>query len=397
MENQTIRWGLISNISNSLTDRCAANHAAIQLVNASWDKTLNELNCHLHPLDSIAIKAQVWGSDCCASKIVVQMDKLARVTVRGFKIFLDDHKLPRCLIPRYRGNRLHVLFHIRGVFIEHHALFTEYLEQGPTCGGLRASVLADFVSVLGHIEMQVLGWLGKLLTGPWMKKLYTAAVDQIDHVEGIQVIKRLKIALLRLREPPVTPRSQESHQGRKSHTKVARVTPRSQESHQGRKSHTKVARVTPRSQESHQGRKSHTKVARVTPRSQESHQGRKSHTKVARVTPRSQESHQGRKSHTKVARVTPRSQESHQGRKSHTKVARVTPRSRESQQGRGSHNKIAGVTKVAGVTPRSRESHQDRGSHTKIAGVTPRSRESHQGRGNHTKVVGLTSTSRDYI
>ena len=203
MENQTIRWGLISNISNSLTDRCAANHAAIQLVNASWDKTLNELDCHLHPLDSIAIKAQVWGSDCCASKIVVQMDKLARVTVRGFKIFLDDHKLPRCLIPRYRRNRLHVLFHIRGVFIEHHALFTEYLEQGPTCGGLRASVLADFVSVLGHIEMQVLGLLGKLLTGPWMKKFYATAVDQIDHVEGIQVIKQLVQKLKDLKETPV--------------------------------------------------------------------------------------------------------------------------------------------------------------------------------------------------
>jgi len=41
-EYQTIQWGLISNISNSLTDRCAANHAVIQLVNASWDKTLNQ-------------------------------------------------------------------------------------------------------------------------------------------------------------------------------------------------------------------------------------------------------------------------------------------------------------------------------------------------------------------
>jgi len=122
---------------------------------------------------------------------------------RGFKIFLDDNKLPCGLIPQYRGDRLHVLFHICGVFIEHHALFTEYLEQGPTCGGLRASVLADFVSVLGHIEMQVLGLLGKLLTGPWMKKFYATAVDQIDHVEGIQVIKQLVQKLKDLKETPV--------------------------------------------------------------------------------------------------------------------------------------------------------------------------------------------------
>jgi len=122
---------------------------------------------------------------------------------RGFKTFLDDHKLPRGLIPRYRGNCLHMLFYICGVFIEHHALFTEYLEQGPTCGGFRASVLADFVSVLGHIEMQVLGLLGKLLTGPWMKKFYATAVDQIDHVEGIQVIKQLVQKLKDLKETPV--------------------------------------------------------------------------------------------------------------------------------------------------------------------------------------------------
>ena len=50
------RKKIISNITNSMTDRCAANHAAIELVNSSWDKTLNELNCHLHPLDSLATK-----------------------------------------------------------------------------------------------------------------------------------------------------------------------------------------------------------------------------------------------------------------------------------------------------------------------------------------------------
>jgi len=50
---QTIWLGLISNTLNSLIDCCAVNHAAIQIVNASWDKILNELNCHLHPLDYI--------------------------------------------------------------------------------------------------------------------------------------------------------------------------------------------------------------------------------------------------------------------------------------------------------------------------------------------------------
>ena len=48
---------LINNIANTMTDRCAANHAAIQLLNTTWNKTLNELNCHLHPLDSITTTA----------------------------------------------------------------------------------------------------------------------------------------------------------------------------------------------------------------------------------------------------------------------------------------------------------------------------------------------------
>ena len=57
-EQQDSKQKIIENISNTLTDRCAANHAAIQLVEQAWDKPLNELNCHLHPLDSIATKTR---------------------------------------------------------------------------------------------------------------------------------------------------------------------------------------------------------------------------------------------------------------------------------------------------------------------------------------------------
>jgi len=55
---------IIDNISNTLTDRCVANHAAILLVSESWDKTLNKLNCHLHPLDSIALKTRSASKEC---------------------------------------------------------------------------------------------------------------------------------------------------------------------------------------------------------------------------------------------------------------------------------------------------------------------------------------------
>ena len=37
-----------------MTDRVAVNHAVIRKVNENWGKTLNELHCHLNPLDTIA-------------------------------------------------------------------------------------------------------------------------------------------------------------------------------------------------------------------------------------------------------------------------------------------------------------------------------------------------------
>ena len=73
--------------------------------------------------------------------------------------------------------------------MEHHAVLKMYLEKGTSCGGLRASILTDFVSTTAQVEMQVLGLIGKLLTGPWMKAFYTSATNQINHVDGIFVVK----------------------------------------------------------------------------------------------------------------------------------------------------------------------------------------------------------------
>ena len=85
---QNCRRKIINNISNTLTDTVAVNHAAIQKINETWDKSLNELNCHLHPLDTIASscratlkeleteKGQLYGKDCMAGNLVLQMNKM---------------------------------------------------------------------------------------------------------------------------------------------------------------------------------------------------------------------------------------------------------------------------------------------------------------------------------
>ena len=56
MENdlQETKREIVDKIKNSMTDRCAAHHAVLQIVCSHWKKALNELNCHLHPLDSFA-------------------------------------------------------------------------------------------------------------------------------------------------------------------------------------------------------------------------------------------------------------------------------------------------------------------------------------------------------
>ena len=76
-----------------LTDRAAANHAAIRIVNEKFGTTLIEGNCHLHPLDSIANKCKstlksletskthLFGPRCCAVKVIQ-----------------SDHNLPQSLV-----------------------------------------------------------------------------------------------------------------------------------------------------------------------------------------------------------------------------------------------------------------------------------------------------------
>ncbi|KAK6177160.1 hypothetical protein SNE40_015317 [Patella caerulea] len=212
VDYQDTRKELISNISNSLTDRVASNHAAILLINEAWDKSLLELNCHLHPLDTISsetrsclkkletTKGKLFGNDCYAGNVVLQFNKIrykdGKGDPQGMKTFLSKHDLGRGFLPRYRGNRLHIVFHIAGKLFTHHALFATFLKSGTSLGGLRSGLLQDFESSLAKVELQVLGLLGKMLTGPWMSSFYTSHQNEINHLEGIQtvqqVIKRLK-------------------------------------------------------------------------------------------------------------------------------------------------------------------------------------------------------------
>ena len=165
-----------------MSDRCAANHAALRIVSSEWKKPINELNCHLHLFRHCFLKKietakwKVFWSDCDAANLILQINKLR---YKGSKVGLfhtwKKRNVPRCILPRYRGNRLHVLFHISGVLIERYEFFVQLFTSGTPCGGLWSAILKDLTSEYAKMDLQVLGLLGKLLTGPWMKKLYTSA------------------------------------------------------------------------------------------------------------------------------------------------------------------------------------------------------------------------------
>ena len=91
---------------------------------------------------------------------------------------------------------MHILFHICGKLIEHHSTFLNFFKDGTvSCGGLQASIRQDFEHPIAVIEMQVLGLLGKLLTGPWMQVFYTSAESELDHIKWISVIKNVMTTL----------------------------------------------------------------------------------------------------------------------------------------------------------------------------------------------------------
>jgi hypothetical protein len=184
-----------SHIKCSLTDRAAANHAAIRIVTEEFGSTLVEINCHLHPLDTIAtksktalksleptgVKSKLFSGTCRAERVIIAMNKMrfkdSKGDPHGFRVFLTDLNLSLSLITRYRGNRLHILFRLAATYIQYHQELKFYLEKK---SDLKTGLIEEFYSTEIISQLQVLGVFGKVLTGPWMKTFYRNAETQLQ-------------------------------------------------------------------------------------------------------------------------------------------------------------------------------------------------------------------------
>ena len=95
--------------------------------------------------------------------------------VPGFKTFLKSHDLSPGIILRYVGNRIHVLFHMAGTVIMILQELITFLSRYSSKKKLGNAVLGDLKNPAILVQLQVLGLLGKHLTGPWMVIFYKNA------------------------------------------------------------------------------------------------------------------------------------------------------------------------------------------------------------------------------
>ena len=179
-----------NNISNTIGDRVAVNHSVVEHLEQTLGKHLTELNCNVHPLDSLARKTRnvlkthsdakglTFGRDCAAVNVIYGLHKMRYKQGKGdpksFKAFFKSRGVPLKTFPRYVGNRLHIVFHLAGVYHKLHHLVVEYLERYCNqTGCLKNALLQDMRNPLIQRDLQIIGLFGKVVTGPWMTKFYS--------------------------------------------------------------------------------------------------------------------------------------------------------------------------------------------------------------------------------
>ena len=142
-----VRSTILKHLKNTLTDRVAVNHCVVQHLQLQMDVELLELNCNVHPLDGIAkkctnilkkydaemaIKSDTFGRDCCVVNLIYGITKMrykqGKGDPAGFKHFLHQEGIKLSIIPRFVGNRFHIVFHLAGVMFYLRDKLIVYLE-----------------------------------------------------------------------------------------------------------------------------------------------------------------------------------------------------------------------------------------------------------------------------
>ena len=93
------------------------------------------------------------------------------------------------------GNRLHIVFHLAGVYHNLHQLVFEYLERYCNqTGCLKNALLQDMSNPLILRDLRIIGLFGKVVTGPWMTTFYSdeTGIGNLDlNIHLQQAVKSL--------------------------------------------------------------------------------------------------------------------------------------------------------------------------------------------------------------
>jgi hypothetical protein len=73
--------------------------------------------------------------------------------------------------------------------------FLDFLKNGCALGGLRSCLLKDFECDDTKLQFHVLGLIGKVFSGPWMKVFYTSVENQVNHLECISLVRQALICV----------------------------------------------------------------------------------------------------------------------------------------------------------------------------------------------------------
>ncbi|XP_033096338.1 uncharacterized protein LOC117100647 [Anneissia japonica] len=194
-----------------MTDRCAVNSATIRAVEDNWQTNIQQLNCNLHPLETITKECkkvlkqhekenkfparQCYGTDCFAGNLVLKSNQLRYKDSTGdprlFKSRLQSANLPSNLLPRFRVARMHITHQISRVLLEHEEFFTKlFADKQLKSSQLRSAVHLDFARKEVKVELQVLRVIGKAITGPWMKYFYDDETSELHHFDAFELVKK---------------------------------------------------------------------------------------------------------------------------------------------------------------------------------------------------------------
>ena len=204
MDKTNVDDSLYRNISSTIGDRVPVNHCVVNMLSETLGKDLVELNCNVHPLDGLAgttrkllldnVKSVTFGKEAACVNFISAMSKMrfknGKGDPHGFKLHLKSQKIPCKMIPRYVGNRLHILFELAGVYFCFRETLLNYLcHFCPVTNGLRTSLIKDYQNKDILEQLQVVGLFGKLLTGPWMTLAYTDSDSKVHHMSIVEPVR----------------------------------------------------------------------------------------------------------------------------------------------------------------------------------------------------------------